>query len=336
MKRWLVIWIVSLALVESSNAVIACKGRFLNPITDVCWECMLPITIGAAQVVPSVTALPDTINWPSPVCVCPTPDFPFIRIGLAVGFWEPFALAETVREPYCFVSLNGLSLPNVSLAPYGTGGNIKDYGKVKNSFYQVHWFQYPLLSLLKLFTNPFCKSWIDIDLAYMTELDPLWNNDELSNILTPEVVLFANPITQVSCVADCIAASVYLPLNAMFWCAGCSGSMYPLTGNVGAHYGLIQAAELLTERVTFRLHRAFLLPLTSTPVAGCFSVPAPVIVKDQYRTSVAYPIPQTVGPTCCQPYGRTTSIHQGGREFPYAGEDAVNLIFRKRNCCLSW
>lgn len=29
---------------------VACEGRFVNPITDICWRCMFPLSLGSAQV----------------------------------------------------------------------------------------------------------------------------------------------------------------------------------------------------------------------------------------------------------------------------------------------
>ena len=77
-----------------------CTGRMVNPITDICWACVLPITIGAAPVVPGRTS--DTLNFPSPVCVCPAPPPLFVRIGVAVGYWEPIRLIDVTKSPFCF------------------------------------------------------------------------------------------------------------------------------------------------------------------------------------------------------------------------------------------
>ena len=57
-----------------------CTGKFANPITDICWSCVMPISIGAARV--ATLGQEDIENPASPICVCPgTP----IRIGLAIG-----------------------------------------------------------------------------------------------------------------------------------------------------------------------------------------------------------------------------------------------------------
>ncbi|MDA4835001.1 TraU family protein, partial [Enterobacter hormaechei] len=45
------------------------------------------------------------------------------------------------------------------------------------------------------------------DVAYMTEIDPLWNDDVLTTLINPEVALFNNPIAVAACAADCVAAS---------------------------------------------------------------------------------------------------------------------------------
>ena len=84
-----------------------------------------------------------------------------------------------------------------------------------------------------------------LDIAWTSELDPAWLDDELSFLLSPEAALFANLPAQAACAADCAAASAGLPLRIrLFWCAGCQGGMYPLTGNVAAHVGGVQASLL--------------------------------------------------------------------------------------------
>ena len=63
---------------------------------------------------------------------------------------------------------------------------IKGHGSVENghgtrlrgSFYQVHWYLYPLIFWLELLVDFVCMEKGDFDLAYVTELDPFWNDDE--------------------------------------------------------------------------------------------------------------------------------------------------------------
>ena len=82
-----------------------CNGRFINPITDICWDCAFPITIGGAQIVGAST--PDTPNPGSPICFCGRP---IPRSGVSVGFWEPVRLIDISRGPGCFSNLGGLEI----------------------------------------------------------------------------------------------------------------------------------------------------------------------------------------------------------------------------------
>jgi len=230
------------------------------------------------------------------------------------------------------VNMGGLQLGR-SMVGHGVHGN-KGTGTTKHSFYQVHWYIYPVIYWLELLVDFLCLEKQSFDVAYITELDPLWNADELSFILNPEAVLFGNPIAQAACAADCAATSTGFPMDSLFWCGGCQGSLYPFTGNSTAHIGGVQASLLLTQRMMAKLHRELLLWGTSGREGLCDKYILPIIKKTQYKTQMTYPRPTTRGPMACNPLGRTEVIWGSGREFPYKGEDFGYLIWRKRNCCI--
>ncbi len=48
-----------------------CHGKFVNPITDVCWSCLFPLSVGGLKIWPS--GRPDTSNPASPICLCGSP-----------------------------------------------------------------------------------------------------------------------------------------------------------------------------------------------------------------------------------------------------------------------
>ncbi|MFO2999949.1 TraU family protein, partial [Legionella pneumophila serogroup 1] len=64
-----VLLLTVLYLVSYQSSAKLCTGHFVNPITDVCWRCLFPLSIGNAKVVNS--SLPDTENASSPIGVCP-------------------------------------------------------------------------------------------------------------------------------------------------------------------------------------------------------------------------------------------------------------------------
>ena len=87
--------LVVVALAPRAEAAPTCTGKFVNPITDVCWSCLFPLSIGGAKIWPGNR--PDTNNPASPVCACADP---LPRIGISVGFWEPARLADVTMKPW--------------------------------------------------------------------------------------------------------------------------------------------------------------------------------------------------------------------------------------------
>ena len=320
-------FVLLLFLHSSSEAIAKCVGRFVNPISDICWKCIFPITI-AGQ---TVARGEDTSNPSQVICWCPRPPLPAVP-GIPVSFWEPVRLIDITRTPYCMVNLGGLQMgPSTGIRGHGSVGHASK-GHMQQSFYQVHWYVYPLIYWLELLMDFICIEKSQFDVAYLTELDPFWNDDETSFILNPEAALFGNPIAQAACSADCAAASSGFSFDALFWCGGCQGSMYPFTGTVSAHSGGVQASLLLAQRFMAKLHREGVLWGYMGVPGLCGKYPMPIIRKSQYKTQMTYPVPSTT--LGCHPLGRSDLLWSGGKAVPYKGEDFGYLIWRKRLCCL--
>ncbi len=314
-------------LVSANCFGIACGGRFPNPITDICWKCLFPMQIGPAPLTAG-----ESLNYDPPpplVCTCPAPPPIFIKVGVGVSFWEPARIAEVVRTPFCFPTLNGAVLGAYNFVG---GMNSSKGGRTGNAFYHVHWIQYPVLNWLGMaITGAACQNSETFDVAYVSEVDPLWDDDELSFLINPEAVLFANPVAQIACAADSVAATAAnFGLDALFWCAGSQGSVYPLDGTIANHEGGIDSSLLATHRMIFKMHRQGLAHDTSTLAAMCMPLPQPVMRKTQYKQQMMYPIPN---PLYGVGLGRPSVFWGAGREFPYKGEDFSYLIWRKRTCC---
>ena len=316
-------------LAANQAAAQSCSGRFVNPITDVCWECLFPISIGPVDIT-AIGGAPDTPNPASPICFCGSP---IPRVGLSLGVWEPARLVDVSREPWCFPNLGGLSMnPGI---PAGRGRTASSGGDgAGGSVWHAHYYRYPLLNWIGALLDLGCLESGGFDIAWTSELDPAWLDDELSFLLNPEAALFGNLPAQAACAADCAAASTGLPLDPLFWCAGCQGGMYPLTGNVAAHVGGVQASLLAAQRLVFRLHRLGLAWGTSGPAALCATYPMPIMRKSQYRWQMTLPVPATTPLMGCNPTGRSSVFWESLREVPVAGESFGYLLWRKRTCCL--
>ncbi len=301
-----------------------CSGHFINPITDICWSCLFPLSIGDATIVSGDH--PDTNNPSSPLQICPmTVGW---RIGLAIGYWEPFATTDVTRSPYCLVNLGGIQL-NVTGNQHN-GATESSQSGTRGSFYQVHWYKYPLIMWLNIITSVACLQGGDYDIGYLSELDPTWNDDELGYLISPEDVLFANPISQLSCVADALSAAHGAAKNSLFWCMGSQGSSYPLTGNISAEYSTLQNSTLLSERMDYKLHREGLIEDSSGKnFAVCHQTYTPILPKDRYRYELMNPSSDA---NSCHPFGHTVTTWQSNKVKPDDKGNYGYLIWRKRNC----
>lgn len=329
---------IAVCLLAQGALGATCKGKFVNPITDICWSCIFPIYVAGLKMADFGQEDVTTIGG-SPACWCGNPP----KIGVKVSFWEPMRRVDVVREPFCMAALGGIKMNPGFDAP--AHGRKKQDSQTQSSFYQAHWYIDPEIVVLQAVLDNGCLENIGFDVAYLTELDPLWNDDELTRILNPDVYLFANLPAQAACAADCVTATAGFPNNLFYWCAGCQGSMYPLNGNVGSHVGGVQASSLIVQRLAAKLHREGLMWAANREGGLCGYYPQPLMDKTNYKYQMLYPIPQTgntPGPPgtgkslvgrCCQPFGRTTMLWGAGREIPYIGEDFVYQIFRKRDCC---
>ena len=151
------------------------------------------------------------------------------------------------------------------------------------AFFHVHWYKYPLINWLNLITSVGCLQTGDFDIAYITELDPTWQDSEMSFVLSPESTLFGNPIAASACAADSLSSTLQnKPIDSLFWCAGAQGTHYPLTGHVNAPLSPVQTALLLTERLNYKMHREVLIS-DSSPKTG-------EICREHYYTVTPNPV----------------------------------------------
>lgn len=309
----------------SAAADPSCEGRFVNPITDVCWQCIFPMSIGSVSV--AAGGGPDTVNPASPVQYCPAPPPIFVRIGLAIGYWEPMAMTDVSRSPGCMVNLGGFS---INLGKTGMGTAKKDDKQVNGAFYHVHWYKYPLTYWLNIITSAGCLEGGDMDIAYLSEIDPTWVDSSLTTILNPEAILFANPIAQGACAADAIASAFNKPLDILFWCAGSQGSMYPFSGWASNESSPLQSSLLLSERMAYKLHRqGQIMETVGADVAVCYEYPSPIIPKERWRYQMVNMYPDSGQ---CHPLGRSVMRWEAGRNPPNTRKNYGYLMWRKRNC----
>ena len=207
--------------------------------------------------------------------------------------------------------------------------------KRHTDFRQVHWYATPWLFILEALLDDGCLDQQTFDLAYMSELDPLWDDTLSSFILNPDAALFANPIAQGACAADCTSASSGLPQNSLYWCSGCQGNVFPLTGWSASLTSHTAVWQLMTHRFAMKLSREGLLLAAHGSKGLCESFYEPLMRKDVWRTQLVWPAHsgKNTDGSCCSPLGRTTVVSGSGKSWSPGGEDGVVLVWRRRDCC---
>lgn len=302
------------------------EAALINPFTDICWECLFPLVISGQNASPGH---PSEGHSKSLVCYCSgTPP----KAGLPLSFFEPGYLVDVTRTPYKMLGLGGLRLGKAGLKHRGAVRKSPS-NSMHRSFYQVHLYRFPVIRMLELFDGFDClaKETKEVEIAYMSEYDPLWSDDRLAFLVNPEAGCFSSKLAHLACLADCAASNASKPQDKLFWCAGCEGSLYPFTGTVSHHAGALQASSLLVQRLLAKMHRSYLLKGYGKN-DFCEAKYMPLIKKSLYKTQLLHPVAQRRGP--CPSLGKSDLFWGAGKSFPKGGEDFVYLIWRKKQCCL--
>jgi conjugal transfer pilus assembly protein TraU len=325
-------------------------------LTGVCWSCLFPVRLLGFTILDLDHDLPDGATTQA-FCACDGKGG-IPAYGITGGAWLPARLIEVVRKPYCSPIMGGTSF-NTGVRLWGGHKETEGDGTDK-TFYNYHFWAFPLYAMMDLFVQNNCNAggFRNLDMMYLSELDPTWNVDELAFFMNPEAVVFANPLAVAACMVDCATATVTMPSTSLFWCAGCWGNLYPFTGNIASDSSAPRDTSLLTARVLAGLHRRGLSHKTYGDDALCSGQIYPMIPKQQYKLSTLFPLAEAKpekqmvtstdihgvtttaeqvisGKNCCHWIGESTFKWGEWRTIPGTGEDYVFLIWRYTECCLS-
>ena len=212
---------------EPAGSAVCPDADGLGPavITDICWDCIFPIQIAGQPITLGDGNIPARAAS-SPLCSC-APNC----VGITVGMWEPAYYIELVKQPGCSPVLGGEDLGlDTGLQRGSKGDLLQDKGDT--AFYHAHVWSFPVLLFADVFFEDACleDGSETLELLYLSELDPTWNNDELAAVLTPESQPVATPQALAACLVDAAAAEAGEAIDALFWCVGSWGHLYPLAG----------------------------------------------------------------------------------------------------------
>lgn len=334
MKKTAIIIVLIILFIHPLKANAKCPddSALMDLISGICWECIFPMYIAGVAIDAGSHVNDITESEAITVCVCPTEVPPYERVGITISYWPVSYYVEVVKDPYCFPSF-GLDINSggsmLDSLKKGGGAEMGHEGNETSTFVQAHFWYFYILGLLDEALDTMCMETTSTDLVGLSEIDPLWQDDELAVIIQLEAYLFANYGAQLTCIADAISANVGYSISPLFWCVGSSGSLYPLTGHAN-NDDLLQAYELIVGRAIFRMHRQAVICDAACWYCQCMYTP--IWIKHHYRDQVAWP----VNAGFCTALGATDIMWGPGKNPPDVSrmDNLIFLLYRKRTCCM--
>jgi len=325
--------------VTSEDTNIDCRnaGLFsMKMINNVCWSCMFPIKIAGFVVSGSKNKdrIPDGASKAKGLCIC-YDDLGLAVPGLPSSFWEPFRLAEYVRNPGCSQVLLGKRFPFDRLNRGVTENNAtsdQQNGVKGYAYKHYHYYSFPVATMLSMYMPENCNPgyFNDLDVMYLSEVDPTWQRDELAFFTNPESALFANPFTALTCIPDAFAGLVDDVFESLWWCAGGWGTLTPPSGNVAAGTETLNSTSLELAKMLYVLHRRSIEWGTVGEENACGGSITVNLPKEQYRFSLFYPIAEADDN---HGFGRQPIFWGPGKLLPGLSEDPIYIVWRWLDCC---
>ena len=301
-----------------------CPSDGVNALTQINYACMFPIRIGGT--VSGGSNESDSDSTSSPICVCDLDGG--LRYGLNVQMWEPARLIDTVSDPFCLMPL-GTKLESDGYEGKLSGSS-NTVGMESSLSGQMHFYQFPALAMLDLFTDIECLEQMEFDITMMTEFSAAWQNDLLAMVMHPESVLFANPVSLMACAADAASAARDNPINQLFWCMGSwNTTVYPLGGTISGS-DFVEANAGLAARGIYMMGRLGLMRDSSE--SGCYFTYSPIWKKDNYKLQMVAP----VADMSCMSIGKSSLLWGAGKHPPVGNDNFLWMMFRKMQCCMSY
>ena len=326
---------VFFALVASVTVAFNCKdsGVFSGGklMSGLCWDCYFPMVIAGVEWDPPEgdgSGGRPAGGWSNPACVC-TDDLGVPVPGVHTAMWDITHAIETVGTPYCSPFIGGVNLKGQQRI--ATGGNVNG-GEQDSSYLNLHVWTFPVSTVLQLFVGANCNPGhiVEIDMSYISEPDPLWNDEVLTVMVQPESMVFSNLLAQMACVAECAAMHTSSNVSLSPWCVGCWGNAYPSAGFDTAGSSAAKLSSILSVKALNAMHRRLMLHKTYGSDAMCGASVFPSLLKEQYRLGFVYP---GVEGQSNHQLGEPTIFWANGMTAPDASGQTVQVLYRYRECC---
>jgi len=263
--------------------------------------------------------------------------------GFKMTIVEPIGFIESSNTPWNFVGL-GIKLDKSVDRRQGYSRGDEDSG----AFRYVHFVIFPPLGMtFGLMQDFICFERGNIfNFAFLSEVSPTYNSDLLA--LTEESakpvsrVWFSNPAAELACSVDCVSANFGKPINSLYWCDGCRGSVS--AGNSGYISKLVNRPYEESEMLAFRIidEMSFTGGMLKTSEDSFTYLPSgvsirsslckpqyfPVIIKSQYFLQPAF---EDKGDDA-EPFGKVRVIYDFKMTLKQ-DDDVFFWLWRKKDFC---
>ena len=260
--------------------------------------------------------------------------------GLKMRYSEPIGFIELVNTPYKFTCFEGDS---------GKGGFMKlRLRGFMSSYRNAHFIQYPVFALLNFGLDQICTSKeFPLDIPFLGELNPLWNDDFTAVLANPTALLTANPIAQMACVWDCAASTLGTPTEYLSWCNGCwqgrrLNTGRPLGDNPPVSDAALAVSVLDHQHMAWQLPQTIQIPAKSIAfldgamfrnandiACGATTTYFPKVIKNQYVFQTVYPTSTAKMITL----GEEAGVWSSFKQLP-SYQDRIYAVWRKKVCCI--
>ena len=278
------------AAVPAMAATPGCVGKMWNPISDLDFRLMGGISVAGINFMDA----PDQIGEPpkhkaEAVCFCKNG----LKTGFGIGltFWMPSYINDMARQSGCMGFLNGVNiLPGFISQSSGQEYNAHSQRKEGVTNMQIHWAYADVTAIAGKSLFEKCDAVTGaMSIAYMTELDFIFQNDVYSVIMTPQAsILAASPLlSQMTCGMESVANTLggWQDWGVCAW----KGSRMPYSGTAIAK----DSAQVSNMDITVKyLSRSSLLGTTMRTMgkdATCKPVYSPFYDPFQHRYQWSYP-----------------------------------------------
>jgi len=310
-------------------------------LSGICWNCIFPIKIAGFTMFgsPLVKSGTDSNGFPlssrpnvppeatdKTVCLCDNGPLP--TVGIPVGMWLPTTLYESTLTPGCSSTLGGIEIGIADPLYLGTSGNPSGT-LTQQTFNHVHTYAFPPVLLMELFSR--CnRTYTDIDVLYMSEIDPMWNDPIIAMYGNPVSVFGASLPAVAACAADSVSSAMGKPLDNLFWCGGgWSTTVSPYTGYQHA-MGPVQYSAASSQRLMAMNHVRGLDRRMVGSDALCEAQFQPMVKRSHYRWSTVFPRPEAK-----RNHGSGEALLRWGasRSIPGVAEHPIYLRWDWIDCC---